>query len=193
MKPRLLIVTEFKFVDSPRVSRIEFWGLETYSAEEWTRARPGSPWRATKHKSTRNSLDEGLRVHGGLILERAILRRNARLRGVAYSNSIAGDASDKIFAHASTIVERWIELGEYRPKRYFPIRNHCYLSCFSLVFPRGIASDGCWGLQLGGLRVCRTCPAEDNHKLCQGRRIRQTGRTSTGLEIPILAERRPVT
>jgi hypothetical protein len=189
VKPRLLIVTEFNFDGSERVSRIEFWGLETYTAEEWTQAHSGGPWRATKNRVRRDSLDSGLKAYGGLVLERAILRRNAHLRGVAYASWVVGDASDKIIDNSCAVIERWIELGHHRPKRYYSVRNHCFLGCFYRDFPRGIMSNGCWGIQLGGLKTCRTCPAEENEKLCLGRQIRLTGKSIAGVEIPILAEK----
>lgn len=188
MKPKLLIVTEFNFDYSERVSRIEFWGLETYAAEEWTQAHSGGPWRTTKHRVQRDSLDSGLKAYGGLVLERAILMRNTRLRGVAYASWVVGDASDKIIANSCGVIERWIELGHHRPKRYYSVRNHCFLGGFYRDFPRGIMSNGCWGIQLGGLKACRTCLAENNSILCNGKRIRMTGRTMTGLEIPVLPE-----
>jgi len=187
VKPKLLIVTEFSFDDSERVSRIEFWGLTMYTAEEWTQAHSGGPWRATKHRVERGSLDSGLSAYGGLVLERAILRRNAQLRGVAFSSWVVGEPSDKIAALSCAVIERWFELGHHRPKRYYPIRNHCFLGCFYRDFPRGVTSSGCWGLQLGGLKTCRTCPAEENGRLCTGKRIRQTGKTSGGCAIPVHA------
>ena len=187
MKPKLLLVTEFGFTASQRITRIEFSGPRGCSCEEWTRSTPCGPWRPTKWRVTGRNLNAGLKAYGELVFERAIMLRDTQLHGVAFSSRAMGDAADQIMTQAYRLIDTWFACAHHRSNRLFSIRTHAFLGHFHNEFPRGAIAKGCWSVQTDGLKACRTCPGDENEKLCLGRRIRQIGKTSTGLEIPMLA------
>lgn len=172
---------------SQRLTRIEFSGLQDYSSEEWTRARPGGPWRPTKWRVTSGSLDSGLKAYGELVFERAIMWRDTQLCGIAFSSWAVGDAGDRIMTQAYRLLHTWFECAHHRPIRYLNVRDHAFLGHFYREFPRGVMAGACWAVQIEGLKACRTCPGDEYLELCLGRRIRQSGMTGIGLEIPVLS------
>jgi hypothetical protein len=186
MKPKLLIVTEFGFTNSKRLTRIEFSGPRGCSSSELTRATPGGPWRPTKWRVSGGNLDAGLKAYGELVFERAIMRRDTKLHGVAFSSRVAGDAEDRIMNQAYRIIDTWFACAHHRNDRLFSIRTHAFLAHFNSEFPGGLLGRACWSVQTDGLKTCRTCPGDEYAELCVGRRIRQTGRTGLGLDIPVL-------
>lgn len=188
MKPELLLVTEFGFTNSKRLTRIELSGPRGCSSAEWTRANPGGPWRPTKWRATSGDLDEGLRAFGELVFERGVMRRDTRLHGVAFSSRLVGDPKDRLLDQAVRLIDTWFMCAHHRNNRLFSIRSFAFLGHFYNEFPRGLMEENrCWSIQTDGLKACRTCPGDEYMELCVGRRIRQTGRTSIGAEIPVLS------
>jgi|SRR5450759_562664 len=187
MKPELLLVTEFGFTNSKRLTRIELSGPRDCSSAEWTRANPGGPWRPTKWRATSGDLDEGLRAFGELVFERGVMRRDTRLHGVAFSSRLVGDAKDRLLDQAVRLIDTWFMCAHHRNNRLFSVRSFAFLGHFYDEFPRGCLGRACWLVQTDGLRACRTCVANEREEICMGMRIRQMGKTSIGTEIPVLS------
>lgn len=46
------------------------------------------------------------------------MRRNTKLRGVAFSTWVTGEASDKVMTQSYVLITAWLEFGHHRPHRY---------------------------------------------------------------------------
>jgi len=211
LKNELLMVTEIEFRNSDRLTRYEFLKGDGYTGEEWTRAQPGGQWRRTKNKVTRRRIDYGLSAYQMLCWNYANPLCTARLRGIAVCSGVGSDMEDRLLTAAREIMFLWLvptfqtqptiargggttaagqTLARYRnvlqPPKAINVARHSYLARFDQRFPRGKTGEGCWVVQIEGLRACSNCPAEDDDGLCLGMDIRRSGMTSDGLDIPVL-------
>ena len=173
MKSELLMVTEIEFSGSERITRYEFRKGNGYAGEEWTRARPGGPWRPTKNKVSSRRLDIGLSVYQRLCCEHTEPAWKARLRGIAVSNSVSAYTEGRLMRAASNLLFLWLEGTSWvRPtvvRRRGPTTAGQTLACYHFViqppseiliafharfvrfheqFPRGITGEGCWAVQV---------------------------------------------
>lgn len=163
-----------------------------------------------KKKFTNSRLDEGLEEYQQLCCEHTQPVWKARLRGIAVCSNVATYTEGRLMAAARNLLILWLA-GKPRnvpgivrrrvppvagattsshryilqPPKEILVAFHAHFVRFNKLFPRGITGEGCWAVQVVGLRACVECPAETNEDLCLGMDIRRTGRTSHGLEVPI--------
>lgn len=211
MNNDLLMVTEVEFRNSNRLMRYEFLKGDDYIGEERTRAHPGGQWRRTKNKVTRRRIDYGLSAYQELCWNYAAPSCEARLRGVAVSSEVGADLENRLLTAAREIMFLWLlptlqtrtvtvrrgsptragqTVARYRyvmqTRQAVSVARHSYLARFESRFPPGITGEGCWVVQVEGLRACSDCPATNEDTLCLGMDIRRSGKTSEGLDIPVI-------
>ena len=185
MKRQLLLITEFSFKNSERLSRLELWRGAKFSLEEWTCVGRNDNWARIERVLHDGDLESAVESYGWFIFQRAILDPRATLRGVAVCIGIPDSIKGPLLLEAHRIIrEVWDYCDTFLPE-HVPILFHAFLGKFRTRLPRGIIGDGCWKVQFQGLRACGSCPYE-GHVLCPGRSTVRTGTNSVGMEIPVL-------
>jgi len=187
MTRKLLLVMEYGFKNSEKISRVELWRGNHFTVEEWTCRRRFNSWRHVGETLHRDDLKSGLEAFGWYVYSNGIENAQAVPRGIGACGSVEKETRDQLTAQVDQTLLEIYEFDDNYHEDDTPVLYYAYVGVFSTKLPRGAVGDGCWAVQFAGLQACKNCEFDDS-QFCLGRETVLTGRNSLGLEIPILEQ-----
>lgn len=184
---QLLLVAEFGIIRTEIRSRFEFFGDDKGRCffGRWTCKRRGDKWLGRPQGNRKYDLTEGLTKFVQYTFETAITNDNNYLRGVATCTGVPKEIIEKTEDGMDRILMKVFRHDVNAWNETLPALFDAYVGRFREDLPRDSVGDGCWGVQLQGLRSCLECDLR-NHPACIGKSMLRTGKNSVGFEIPIL-------
>lgn len=151
----------------------------------WTSFKKGDNWLGRPKGKRKYGLQEGLCTFAEYVFEMAITNENAYLRGVAVNTGAPRHILKETENAAEGILLKTFKFNVNTWNEAAYALFEAYFGRFKNDLPRGSVGDGCWGIQLNGLRICAECQLRDQ-RACTGKRMLKTGKNSVGFEIPIM-------